>query len=401
MIGMEIVTQILFWFAFFDSFLGFGNIPIQRSWLLLLLVFLSALTTWIRKKSNRLAVFLLIHIALIIATGIFFIGVIYKPIYSVVGIVFLIFSMLLRSADGLKELEKPNIVYLAALAVLYLASVCLKSETGRIETYWCFFAILIMRIIYSNFKAVDQFVFDRKSSTKMDVIHFKKMSRSISLIYAAGLTLLLGAVSLIRTGTVSEYLLNQLRKFLIWLFHFVPEGDPAANAAAEEMPTQNMELGNDLPGNSDPSILSDIIEKILVNFTKIVIVLLIVAMIWSIIVAVYRAFYQKHVSEDVEEFIFKEERRKKLSKVQVQDEPHIWDFDPKKRMRKLYRKKMKGFWGKKEAPPVSLTPQEQLAMQKQQEEEKIRELYERARYSQEEITKEEVHSMQDLFEQKQ
>ena len=68
-------------------------------------------------------------------------------------------------------------------------------------------------------------------------------------------------------------------------------------------------------------------------------------------------------------------------------------------MRHIYKKRMKGFWHKRNVAPDKTTPAMQWELKQQQEADLPKELvdiYEKARYSQENITETDVEIMKKL-----
>lgn len=352
----------------------------------------------VRKYVNNIALFTLIHIVTAAAT-IFSLKSDVKAavIVGIIVVIFSVFSFVMRT----KASEPGEKAYhpLAAALIMFTAILVLNyvgNETyGKVIPKF----VLIYTTLYFCLLYIKRFIWfdfiNRKVITHMPTKNLVKASAP----YVAGLSvsyLIVGLVSLNEEliQSLSDWLKNLFNRFMIWLLSHAPEAAEEVKEV-EEMPAQSnvMEEFGELSETSEPSWLLLLIEKILVYVTVVAAVLGLLFLIGFAIVKIIKHFkgIDKSASTELTED-YVEEREKVSEKVKVKKErPHIFKR-PDESIRALFIKIAEKNKDITDRPEIFTARNfaEQFPDEKKENALGFAYIYEKARYSPDSCTKEDL-----------
>lgn len=213
--ALKIINQMIFFYATVNSVTGiYGGeekMPVYGCQIVLLTLGCYLM----RRYISKLFLFLLGHL-LVAAAGI---GVIkffdLSGGFLAVLLLLLVYSVLLRTLAETELIDEPGYFYLGVLALCFVICVYMgKSERAVNCVMAAFFVTLLLKVIYGNLKATDEFIRNRASSTRIDERRLKRMNNGITLLYTGILAIILIVVRLFRTEGISEMVAGWFRKFL-------------------------------------------------------------------------------------------------------------------------------------------------------------------------------------------
>lgn len=400
---VKVLNQIIFFCAAVYSILGvYGGeeqILSYVGWVVALVM----CTYLMRQNMSKLFGFMAGHF-LLAAVGAGLIKLFGLPGgFLAVLIVIIIFSVSLRFLVTTDLLEEPGYVYLGVLALCFIICVSRNVSEHVINgVMLAFFATLLLKVLYGNLKSADDFIRNRAPSTRIDEQKLRRLNTGITLLYTLILGGILAIVRLFRTGGISRMILNWLRGVLQFIFSGLEglseksEPEMIDDAVTSMQPNMgDMEI----PETSPIWRILDILIGVAGIIVVVVGLILIAVLLFR---AVYRHFYNhQNQQEDVEDYVEPLTVRKKLPKGERKRFSEAFDRTPAKKIRRIYRKSLKPFG--QNGNLEYLSPMEQMEALAENENaayagrDEILLLYEKARYSEMEITETEVRRMQELF----
>lgn len=399
----KILNQMIFFYAVVYSITGiYGGeeqMPLYGCWI----VVLTLCCYLIRRYVSKLLLFLLGHFLMAgIGIGIIRIAGFSGGVWAIL-ILILVFSVLLRTLFETELLEEPGYFYLGVLMICFAVSVYMgKSERAVNCTMTAFFATLLLKVLYGNLKATDEFIRNRASSTRIDEKKLRGLNNGITLLYIGILGVILALAGMLRTEGISGILSGWLRKLLQMIFGALASlrAEPESELTGDTVTSIQPDIGG--LENPETSPVFKILEVILGAAGTLLVIAGVLLMVVLLMKAVYRHFYhhQEHPA-DAEDYTEPLTMRQKLPKERRKGFFQAFDRSPAKRIRRLYRKSLRTIWrnGKIEC----FCPKEQLESNavkdhfQKEEREEILKLYEKARYSAAEVTEAELKRMQELL----
>lgn len=400
----KILNQMIFFYAVVYFITGiYGGeeqMPLYGCWIAVL----TLCCYLMRRYVPKLLWFLLGHL-LTAAVGIGVIRIFgFSGGFLAVLLLVLVFSVLLRTLFETELLEEPGYFYLGVLALCFAISAYMgKSERAVNCVMAAFFATLLLKVVYGNLKATDEFIRNRASSTRMDERKLRRLNNGITLLYAGMLGVILALAGMLRTEGISRMITGWFRKVLQMIFGGLASlsGEPEAELAGDTVTSMQPDIGSmEIPETSPVWKALDVVLGVAGTLFVAAGALLIAVLI---LMAVYRHFYhhQEHPA-DAEDYAEPLTMRKKLPKEKRKSFFQVFDRSPAKRIRRLYRKSLRTIW--KDGKIECFSPKEQLDSDvvkdhfAKEEREEILSLYEKARYSAAEVTETELKRMQDLLQ---
>ncbi len=366
-----------------------------------LFLLVSVLLYALRNYVKKLPAFLGGHLALL------FLAIQADSFQATILLVMTIVSLARRLRH---QKEKPEIYYLGVLGALYILCLGFQLHNARSWLYWGFVVILLSLIFHNNLDAADDFIRFRNSTTSMDEQKLRATNLGVTAVYTAILGVILlfaGLFSADQWGiALWDLIRTGLKKLFQFLAGFAPEG--GAEEPPEMMPEQPGQMGPMMPlEEAQPSWFAEFLNILFVVLAYALAIAGVIAAIVAIAIYIYRHFYRNDPEDTSEErtFImpfttraFRQERTRET----------IQDRGLRRRIRRLYKKQMRGFWIRNGAAssrreingqdaPKHLTPREQLQQTQYEAAEEIRAIYEKARYSPEAITPADYERMRELF----
>ncbi len=325
-------------------------------------------------------------------------------IYAVLLLAVTVLSFLLRLAPGGYLLEEPGYFHIVVLAILYvIASFLGKGGLAAGSGLWGACLLFLFKVFYDNLTAAEEIIASRSGSTRMDVGKLKRQNTRLSLLYVGILAVALAVAGLIRAEGLGGRIWAGIRAFVRFLASLLPGVDVQQEPAPpmEEPPMQDMLEGLGEP--SEPSVLMQILNVIAQVVGVSLLVAAVLALVIFIIVKIYRHFYSRTEREGAleaaEPFTQRERipRRKRERK-----ELEASRRSPAMRIRRLYKKHMREQNKARGISLACLSPKEQLAWTGEafsaEAAGEVCELYEKARYSDIQVTDKDARRMKILLD---
>ena len=390
------VTVMLFFVNVFESSSELAGYSLLT---MLLVVFLYVL----RNKAESFWVFLGCHFVLFLGGG-FLIGVAsaYKW-YITVWCFWILYSAILRLVPAAEDLDEPGVAYIVLLVIEHLAIRAL--EMGTAAQYISLIStvlVFLLYLLYGNLESMDEFIYLGSFSSKVDEQGVRRLNRRISLLYTGILGVLLAVFSSFRVdslwNTVSGWLLSLLR-FLVSL---IPMSEQVPLEEKVEAEKEMSNMLQQIPPEHEIPAWRQLLQEI---FRGIIILVLVAVIIAGIIYAtmyVYRHFYHKKTREDGDKVIENLSFGERVTKEKKPGFFERFERNPARRIRRIYKKRLKRAGAKSISSFWYMSPDEQvqfLRMQGMSEEtiDEMKVLYEKARYSTDLVTDADVERMRSII----
>lgn len=385
--AIKLITQILFFYAItFMAVEAYGDerqMTVYGAWIIILTLY----CYWQRQRAGRLAFFICSHIVVsVVAAAVIWGGNFPKGMVALT-ILMVICSMLVRCFPEVRRMEEPGYFQLVILALAFFQSRYWGKVQGAQQIVFAVFCVMLLLMVWhDNLKAADIFIRDRKSSTRMDEKKLKRCNYLFSFLYSGVLFLVLLLAGGIHTDGISRF----LGRLISMLLGRIPKGKMLQPEPEEKVV---MEFAG-----GEPSLFL----KILILILKIVFSVGLLAgvlyfLFWAVKSISKRRFQTKNMG-DIEEYAEpltvskKISHRKTKSFFKAVHQPPAW------RVRRIYRKDFYKVFRKKGKELQYLSPEEQIAALDMTGEkaEELLALYEKARYSRDEVTEGDVRRMKEL-----
>lgn len=388
MLIAEILAQFLLFFGiyyFADCFYGrmdIRSLMLGGAWLVLYAV----CTGILRKKATKLWLFVITHLLLVGITILCMLSNIWSDLLGFMMLLQVIYSFILGVSAGKIGLRQWGYAQAALLALLYLGDKLFYEKATTDGLWVLFFLYIIVLLFYRNRQAAEDYIEIRRRNTIMNEAPMKKVSKMISGVYVllTGIFIFFISVPFLAWNTPDLNVEGD------WAQVTLPAGMNGVQNLLDVMETTDGEV-------EEPAIQKNYegFDTIITVIAVIFLVIVVIGVVYSIIQYVRDGFQKNNREEDKVDFINPFDKTESLQKKVKKEHFHVRKSNRDK-VRHLYKKRMDGFWRKGTVLPDKTTPTMQWELKQQQEKEIPKELvdvYEKARYSQETITEEDVERM--------
>lgn len=386
----EIIGQFLLFFGiyyFADCF--YSSMNIQNLILGGLGIFLYAVCTGIsRKKIGKLMLFVLTHLALAVVCILCMVSGLWSGVLAVILFVQVLYSFGAGVSKGRIGLGPWGYAQAVLLALLYLADKLFYEKPSTNGLWVLFFLYVVVLLFYRNRQAAENYIEMRRRNTIMNEVPMKKVSRLITGMYVLLTALLIFFISV----PFLAWDTPDLNVESDWKIVATPSGMGSTDYFLDTMETTDGDVENHTAEKTYAGL--DMVMKV-VAFVILAIVL--IGVTYSAIKYVQESF-QKSDSEDKVDFMNPFDKTESIQEKTAKEPVHVRKTNGEK-VRHMYKKRMKGFWRKRKVMPDRTTPTMQWELKQEQETDLPKELvdlYEKARYSQENMTEEDVEKMKNL-----
>lgn len=333
----------------------------------------------------------------------FFAGYLYgNPVFVFFLLLPIVWSALIGLHPAMEWMEEPKGIYLGACILVYVLSLIyfMPSYIGT----WCVIATVFLylnKMIFDKFEAADKFVDFGTLSSQIDTLSVKSLCKKMILIYIGMLTIVLTVLGCIGTGGLFPFLGRILYKVMRFIGQFLPEGTLPVEPEEELLP-EKQEQEDALEGMRNENAAMQTIGKIffwVVGIFTVIVVIFVVAVVISELIE--RFGKKKVVKEErlIREKLYVGKEKKTLRKGRGFQRPNL---SAAKRVRKIYKRNLTKQQDKYLRRFPYQNPDEQLETLTEQlpeeaRREEIREIYERARYSEETVTEADVKRIHNLM----
>lgn len=392
---VKVLSQLVFWFGGIMFFTWLFTLS-EKWWMLLLVVIYTAIsTTFVRKLKNKLFIFLA-HLLSAGVPGVFMVTELISPITAIFVAGIIILSMMARYADS-SFMDKGHSFGMFVMVVIYMV--------GSIMNYtnmWLQFALIIvyalLMFLEKNVSKNEEYVEGISYSSVVDVGKMQMIPNIMTLSVTLIIGLVTVAVSFLAKipplAAASSFIRQKAQGFLSFLKR-VNVGTPTIGDGEIEDGITMPEDGTvvKIPEGESPEITKTLWDKVLIGFFVALFIACLIYIVYSLIRRLYNHYQKLYRMGLIDEQQVSIKKKKKVRKINPAKDDI--SYSNRKALRKIYKKRIRGKTGKRE-DFYCRTPYEQRTKsltEGNQISEEFVDLYEKARYSQHAITKEDVKLM--------
>lgn len=395
--GMKLLTHVFLCFLAIFLFTKQSN-PGNMVYVYgVVLSLIACIYHFIREKTQKFLPFACYHLLGVLLSILIVINVNDFRYIGYFSLAIVIYSIVIRYVPI--DLEEPKYLHLILFILVYY----LVPQYQTICLYMTI-AFFLLVLLYNNMESMNFYIATRSLTTTVDENELKRTTRSVSLIYVGILGLIMCIVGIVHTNQVWRFIGRILRKmirFIMGIFfekeNEMTSEEPTEDGAGEAPLITPEELGE---SSRFAEILSDIIQILaIIIFVAIVLILIVKMIIWF-----YHYFYESKIREDANIVI---ERISRLDHKLNKRNRFKRDGDKKSlnRIRKMYRKMLKRKGANDDVRIRFLTPKAQLDYLckldfKDQDLSELQQLYEKARYGNEEVSADDVARFKTIYNER-
>lgn len=380
-----------------------------------LLVIPFAVTAWGEKKIKHFVSYLLAGIAcaaLLFFLGVHFFEKLYLLTLSIIIMLARIPSRLHKTDDyeivdenvtesgGL--LNSPSAGFLGYFVLLFFICALLKKPEPQNLIYWLTFAWLANFLVYMNLRSLNSYLYSRRGIANLPGKQIISTNRALMMAFSVLALVIMLVLPLIPLDHIVSSIGIAIRDFLRWVFsHFSSEEPTVVETVAESLAPsgQSAMLGDVKP---TPAWLKMIYDIILAVIAFAVSAGILVGIGYAILLLIHRFYKPTATAGDMQEFINEETETSFIQDVEKKSNESLFSslFHPNAAIRKRFKKQIqRGSSSNKKSGntiPTSLTPTELEEYAGLSDDERTRllhTLYEKARYSKDGCTKEDVAAL--------
>lgn len=363
----------------------------------------------IRLYVKQIVVFFILHAGVMILPYFLAQNVTETVFFILLGLIFCIISCYFKVA---KQWVEDGVLFPAMTCIIAIISYFVALNRGGGKKAGMIVAMSIVYIVYYIIRQYIQGYVDyiKNNAISNQNIPHKHIFRTSLSALVGFLTLFVGFATLLANLNIFSDLIQKIgrliERFMIWLLKFVPE--PMEQAEKTEEASEHMEyletMGEKVDSvNKLPPEIVELINNIVTIGAYVIMGIFILIITYAIFMAIVAAFKVKR-DDNEEEVVLVKEKTEKLRLQKTAVSPRESRFSKDKKIRKMYEdliyktalKYKKNSMEKNDViyKLKHQTPKEQCYNLKSNE--VIRRLYEETRYSNKEVTKDDVRRMKEL-----
>lgn len=400
---MRILNHMVTWSVVMLLGSHMAQNPLEMVLFSLLGAALAVLGCIARLKMKNLWKFVAVHF-LGAAIVIFSVGMLYgKVVFAILLLLPILWSALISLHPSMEWMEEPRGIYVGACVIIYVLSVIyfMPSYVGT----WCVIATIFLylnKLVFDKFEAADQFIEFGSLSSKINTISVRTLCKKMILIYVGMLTTVMTVLGIIGIDGVWSFLGKMLYKFMRFLGQFLPEGEPPIEPELPEIKPEQQPGENIFEEMAQENEIMQTIGEVFFGIVKIFTILVFIFVIVVVITEMIQRFGKKKVVKEerlIREKLYVGKEKKSLRKGRGFKRQ---DLTAAKKVRKIYKRNMTRQEDKYVRRFPYQNPDEQLdtvssRLSGENAKEEIREIYERARYSEEHVTEADVKRIHHLM----
>ncbi len=361
----------------------------------------------VRKCAKYFVLALLLHVPVL------FVGVLLgrdlgeKIVTTVFMVVMFVTSLYMCMSEKKNKENCPPISLTVILLICHFMGYYLNDTALVQVTHYELMIYIVVFLTHESLHNISEFIDIHRDTANFPVGQMTVINRLMVVLLLAVLVAAMLIFPQLHLDVLLLPLLKGLGKFFAWLLSFInlPEASKQVQGAMDNMSgVQEGLLGE----KSETGLFWIIMEKIMIVLVIVAMAALVIGGIAYLLYRLYKGFYaEKKENADEKEFLVGEiqwfpkgffggNKAVKEEKGSLNE-----------RIRKLYRRFVKKSFKRKESVPTVLTPEEMLMFLKEKHDRKmvnmtdgdwnrIREVYERARYGELNCTQEELDEMKRL-----
>ncbi len=291
----------------------------------------------------------------------------------------------IRMLPHLKEYVHLGWVRVAIMAGLFVLTAASAAESLSVILA-CTVGYLLLKYLSDSLDNTETFIDDMREVAFMPSQQIRTVNGGILVVYlgiTAGIMLLFSALPL---GGAANQLGQGVLAVIRWLISLLPgtgSDEDQFDFVDSEIGSSDSETGEIVAGQH---WILQLLEKIVVTLVVIAAVAAVIFLIGALVYRLYKGFYQTAEGRTEErEFVLPFVKEEKIA-ARRESVRSRWGRDPASKIRRMYRKKIRGKLPKNAEVPQGSTPEEQIRLAHLQEKEQagaFRYFYEKARYGKE------------------
>lgn len=365
--------------------------------------------TLIRKYIKKFLLCLFLHLP--VFCSVVFVGEDFgqKTVICVCTVIMAVISLHMCTMEKGSIKECPPMKLCLVLLVCYAFSrymghlVCARYIYGEILVF------IVLRFIYDSVSNMSDFIRMNQDKTNFPAGQITIVNQMILLVFLGVLITSLLLFPKLHMEIILLPLIEMGGIFFTWLLSFIhlPESDISSSTIQR---TDMQSLVRALRKESEYEDMWAVIEAFLQSTVIIFIAACIIAGISYLFYRMYKVYYaNQKENADEKEFLIGEIKWFGKRKIHYGKKAKEGQDSFSRKIRKEYHRYVKSNFNKKENVPDALTPKEMLVFLREREQksimddkqqERIREIYERARYSQTECSQTELDELKKLLRSK-
>ena len=375
-------------------------------WLLLMLAPMCYLMC-IRKWTKHFTAALLLHMPVLSAGILIGRDLGEKIIMTVIMMVMLVVSLGMCMSGKKRRESCPALSLLVLLLIGYFVGYYIQDYALRRVMYYESMTYIVVFLVYNSLHNTSEFVELHRDTANFPVGQMTIINRLMVVLFLAVLAAALIIFPQLHLEVLLAPAVQLLGRALAWLLSLVQ-----MERASEQVQTEVNSMGGipeELLGQaSETGLFWVIVEKILIVLVILSMAALIIGGTGYLLYRLYKGFYAgKKENADEKEFLIGELQWLPKDFFRKRKEERVGRDSVNAGIRKLYRRFVKKSFGRREHVPAALTPEEMLLLltgepkrklegMTARERNRVREIYERARYGEMHCTQEELDEMRRL-----
>ena len=329
-------------------------------------------------------------------------------IFILMGVVFFAVSVYFKMTSHVPE---DGVLFVAMTAILAIAAyfIALSGSGEKAAGYIALLAIIYVVYFMTHEYIAGYINYIKNNEVSNQSIPKQHIFKTSASTLVGFVTLFVGfALLLVKANWLSGFIGkigNLIKRFIIWLLSFAPEameqGTPQKESEAIE---QMYEMGENVePVYHLPPEIIELIDRIVTIGAYVIFGTFVIIITYALFRAVIAAFKVKR-DDNEEEVVLVKEKVTKIKKARPEKKERENQLSKNKKIRKMYEELV---WKKNLGPKADKEEKKivanRLKYQNPQEQcrylvsgEAIRKMYEKARYSDNEITKNDVGAMKEI-----
>lgn len=400
--GALLIFVLLPPLAFFASLFEYST---EYNFCLLLIVFLPFLVASLSAEyCKSIFTFVLFSLLSVAAELLIPMPILTRVISLILSVVIVIIKLVGRINETNDILVSPHAAVLILFGVVFVFGTIENSEFIRKLSYWSTFCYALSVLIYMNSGRMEEYLTINEGVANIPYRQIRRTNYGMLGIYLAitsAAMLILPFTNLDRLLSSFLNALKSLFLYLVSLGNHESDIETSIESYSEEIPPLQPESPIEgLPEKEASPVVKAIMDTIFYLILITVAIGLLIAL-GRFLISIVKKFYRPYRENgDEQEFISPIDEKETLAEILAKNRPLFLDFSPNAAVRKAYRRAVEKSAGhrKNDGSLNMKTPQEiedHVGMTEKEHRSELHVLYEKARYSKNGVSKDEVRAMKE------
>lgn len=403
-IVLEMLVQCLLFFSILVTvYFGIIKVPLSHIYKLFYVIPVTIAAYFARRVIKSVGLFIAVH-------GLFLVGAVFVGgsdnesfVITLVTLVICLVSFAFRKRRDETGREKIPIAIVAIfLAECYTGYASNNSMVMEFAV-WFAVAYVIVYMLYMNALRLEELCFMNSGTANFP--RKRIYGTNIVIMTFASVAVFIGMAAFYSgpMGNIFVIMKNAFLRFLGWLLSLLlkDDGSDSSQIATELMiPESTTEDSTERQIQDPPGALKDFLNALLILIAIVIIIVAVIFIIKAVRKALAYVGNMRSTEADIIEAV-DDDTAETVETVRKSRNNDISDTDLNLKVRKLYRKRVKSVKKVKGEPADTALPKDITQMFAEGEAaDTVTEIYEKARYSNETVTKEEVEAVKNVTAKK-